>query len=396
MSGPSKKRFELPNNLAAQLAEKKKKKSEPHLFGKPKPAASPERSRWGMDSYGSATAASSFSSCDAVLRPPDDTMQGTKRQRPPANSVSAKGEGTIISAAKREQGKFSARRPPRGSGGTAPEGKDPDVPGPGGATTEGKDSGVGHGGGDPGEQRATEARHDALGATMKKDGFDITTTPCGPQRRCALEFALGDHGDPYDEKAVKLVLGAPGLDVNVMNDVEETVLLVQCSFGRSRTIELLLADPRVDVNQANSDGASPLSTAANLGRDRCVELLVADPRMDVNQVSASTGESPLYIAAYMGEDRCVELLLADPRVDVNKVDSAGESPLFTAASQGEDSCVELLLADPRVDVNQTDSEGSSPLFTAASLGEDRCVELLLADPRVDVNQVRTSTGDSPL
>ena len=33
MSGPPKKRFELPNNLAAQLAEKKKKKSEPHLFG---------------------------------------------------------------------------------------------------------------------------------------------------------------------------------------------------------------------------------------------------------------------------------------------------------------------------------------------------------------------------
>ena len=134
---------------------------------------------------------------------------------------------------------------------TAPEGKDPDGPGPGGATAEGKDAGEGGGGGDPGEQRATEARHDVLEGTMKKDAFDINWTPCGPRHPSALAFALGAKGDPHDEKAVSLVLGVPGLDVNATNEWGRTVLWVQCSGGRSRNVALLLADPRVDVNQAN-------------------------------------------------------------------------------------------------------------------------------------------------
>jgi hypothetical protein len=58
---------------------------------------------------------------------------------------------------------------------------------PGGATTEGKDAGEG-GGGDPGEQRATEARHDALEGMMTEDAFDINTTPCGQKGWPALDF----------------------------------------------------------------------------------------------------------------------------------------------------------------------------------------------------------------
>ena len=97
----------------------------------------------------------------------------------------------------------------------APEGKDPDGPGPGGAAPEGKDAGEEMEGDDAGERTATEARYDMLGAAMKEDGFDSMRTPCGPVGLCALDFAIGGKGEPYDEKAVKLALGLPGVDGNM-------------------------------------------------------------------------------------------------------------------------------------------------------------------------------------
>jgi hypothetical protein len=181
---------------------------------------------------------------------------------------------------------------------TAPEGKDPDGPGPGGAAAEGKDGWEG-GRGDEGGWTATEARYDTLEGMMKEDAFDINTTPCGPDGWCALSFALGESGEPHDEKAVKLVLDAPGVDVNVRNHLGQSELLAQSGLGRFRNLELLLSDPRVDVNQVDLKEESPLYVAANQGRDRCVELLLADPRVDVNQV-ALKGESPLYTAANQG------------------------------------------------------------------------------------------------
>jgi len=109
--------------------------------------------------------------------------------------------------------------------------------GVGAAAPEGKDAGEG-GGGDAGERTATEARYDMLGATMKEDGFDIHMTPCGPKRRSALRFALGEPGEPHDEKALKLALGVPGLDVNATNDAGQSLLFIQCAYGRSRNVKL--------------------------------------------------------------------------------------------------------------------------------------------------------------
>ena len=139
----------------------------------------------------------------------------------------------------------------------APEGKDRDGPGPGGAAPEGKDAGEGDGG-DAGEWREeTRGRCDELEGMMKEEGFGAST-----HGHPALGFALGYEGDPHDAAAVKLALGMEGVDVNVTNSKGQTVLLLQCSEGRSRNVELLLADPRVDPNIADETGATPLNVAA--------------------------------------------------------------------------------------------------------------------------------------
>ena len=87
----------------------------------------------------------------------------------------------------------------------AAEGKDPGGAAPVDVAAEGNDAGE-CGGGDPGELAVTEAGYDALGGMMKEDAFDINTTECGPDSRCALGYALGEEGDPYDEKAKNLFM----------------------------------------------------------------------------------------------------------------------------------------------------------------------------------------------
>ena len=114
------------------------------------------------------------------------------------------------------------------------------------AAAEGKDAGDVGGGEEP-----TPPRHITLRALMEEDGFDINTSPCGPDDISPIGFALGAGDDPIDEVAVKMVLDAPGLNIHLRSRLGRTVLAVQCSYGRSRNVELLLADGRIDPNLAN-------------------------------------------------------------------------------------------------------------------------------------------------
>ena len=120
----------------------------------------------------------------------------------------------------------------------APEEKDPDGPA----------GGSGEKGGDVAEPPT------ALQFRMKDEGFDITETRCGPNGWYPLQVALCVENEPIDEEAVKLVLGVPGVDSNAPNSRGQTLLYLQCAYGRSRNVELLLADARVDPNQTTVDG----------------------------------------------------------------------------------------------------------------------------------------------
>ena len=213
-----------------------------------------------------------------------------------------------------------------------------------------------------GTQSETMERCETIGHMTENGAFDINTTPCGPHGECALDFALGIGDEPIDEDAVKMVLGVPGLNVNVTGPEGQTLLWAQCSFGRSRNVELLLADGRIDPNQCGR-GESPLFIAANMGIDICVKLLLADPRVDPN-LADGHGYTPLFIAANMGIDICVKLLLADPRVDPNLADGQGYTPLNTAANVGNDGCVQALVDDTRVDVRRASDVGYTPLVSA--------------------------------
>lgn len=113
---------------------------------------------------------------------------------------------------------------------------------------------------------------------------------------------------------------------------------------RTECVKLLLAAPGIDVNKRfTSLGNTPLHIAAEKGHAECVRLLLAAPGIDVNK-TRELDSTPLYLAAREGHTECVKLLLAAPGIDVNRADFAGNTPLYWAARYGHTECVKLLEA----------------------------------------------------
>ena len=194
---------------------------------------------------------------------------------------------------------------------------------------------------------------------------------------------------------VSLLIDA-GADINAVDEDGDTPLNWAASNGHSECVKLLLAAPGIDVNKTNEYyGGTPLNRAAFNGRSECVKLLLAAPGINVNKADMH-GNTPLYWAAYKGHSACVKLLLATPGIDVNKADKYGWTPLFWAADNGHSECVKLLLAAPGIDVNKAPTvTGSTPLLSAAWNGHSECVKLLLAAPGIDVNKANKD-GETPL
>ncbi len=74
--------------------------------------------------------------------------------------------------------------------------------------------------------------------------------------------------------------------------------------GHTECVKLLLAAPGIDVNKPDDDGETPLYRAAENGHTECVKLLLAAPGIDVNK------DRPLYWAAKFGHMEIVKLLEA--------------------------------------------------------------------------------------
>ena len=189
---------------------------------------------------------------------------------------------------------------------------------------------------------------------------------------CVLSDVIGDN----QQELVKLLLAAPGIDVNIAKKKGHTPLSLAASMGMADIVKLLLAAPGIDVNkQERTDNRTPLAIAAEKGYTEIVKLLLAAPEIDVNN-SHAPFLAPLTGAAEEGHTEIVKLLLAAPGIDVNE-----GGALVKAVKADQKEVVKILLAAPGIDVNK-----NSPLVTAAGKGLKDEVRLLLAAPGIDVNK----------
>ncbi|XP_065528614.1 CARD- and ANK-domain containing inflammasome adapter protein-like [Lathamus discolor] len=197
-----------------------------------------------------------------------------------------------------------------------------------------------------------------------------------------------------------------GTDINALNDMRYTPLLLACETGKAEAAEVLitkganfgmrtpaldtalhlaaqagaastahlLLHKGIETNLRNQAHETPLHVAALHNKGGLVGLLVNAGA----QINAATKEfvTPLHIASQRGNSDAAQQLLHH-KAHVNVKDKQLKSPLHFAAERGDRTMVEMLL-NAKADPNAQDKEKKTPLHTAAVRGHLGIVEVLLA------------------
>ena len=121
-----------------------------------------------------------------------------------------------------------------------------------------------------------------------------------PQEYTSKMYSASIFGDADTLKQ----LIAVGADVN--SPYKGYLPLVNAAYhGRTECLKILLAAPGIQVNKANKDGWSALWIAAHAGRTDCVKLLLAAPGIYINKGNGST---PLQQAEEQHYTECARLI----------------------------------------------------------------------------------------
>lgn len=163
-------------------------------------------------------------------------------------------------------------------------------------------------------------------------------------------------------------------------------------------LRLLLDAPGINVNEPDDEGGTPLHVAVQLRYEDEVRLLLDAPGINVNEPDGR-GRTPLHVAVLLGHDKEVRLLLKSSGVNVNARDDFLKTPLhvavFQAIGEVHGQTMKRLLKHPDVDVNTYDHDMKTPLHEAVFLGNPAILRLLLKHPKINVN-VRGHNDKTPL
>ncbi len=153
--------------------------------------------------------------------------------------------------------------------------------------------------------RAIEVNDATVVHTLIQRGFDPNSRD--PKGQTGLILAL--RGGAFD--AAEVLLKAPNLDVNALNDVGESALMMAALKGHADWSQRLIDRGASIVKQ----GWSPIHYAAT-GPDTSTVKLLLDKGAPIDARSPN-GSTPLMMAAQYGAESSVDLLLqrgADPRI----------------------------------------------------------------------------------
>jgi uncharacterized protein len=147
-----------------------------------------------------------------------------------------------------------------------------------------------------------------------------------------------------DGRAVQTLLQR-GFDANSRDPKGQTGLFLALRGGSLDVAEVLIKAPNLDVNALNEAGESALMMAALKGQPELSQRLI-----ERGAAIDKQGWSPLHYAA-TGPDPSVVKLLLDRGAPIDARSPNGSTPLMMAAQYGSEASAELLLqrgADPRI------------------------------------------------
>jgi ankyrin repeat protein len=168
---------------------------------------------------------------------------------------------------------------------------------------------------------------------------------------------------------IKELLDIPMIDVNYVNQFEETPLERAIYSGRVDIVNLILEHPdvNVDVNiicspsQRNLFYNPALLESIEMKYYFITEQMLNDARTNVN-IRNIQGLTALMLAVEQQNIILVKQLLEHPYIKVNLQDVRGMTALMYAVVGKNTEIIKLLLNKPTLNINLQDDDGNTALF----------------------------------
>jgi ankyrin repeat protein len=156
-----------------------------------------------------------------------------------------------------------------------------------------------------------------------------------------------------------------GIDVNIKNDIERTLLHVACIKGYIDIVSTLLKEG-ANMEAKDIEGWTPLYDACENGHHEIVKLLIE--RGAKIELENNEGVRPLHLACKGGNLDIVNLLIErGANLDAKPEDN---STLLHYASRAKSCEVAKFFIEKGVDVNVTNNDGITPLHSALIVTRD--------------------------
>ena len=215
-------------------------------------------------------------------------------------------------------------------------------------------------------------RDDIVSLLLSQPGIEVDATDY-------MDFTALHHACSlgYREKVRKLL--ASGANVNCRNDLGDTPLNFAVQNGHKEVVSLLMGVPGLDIEIKGFQNKVPLHYACYNGKVDIARMLLTCGA-NVNSRERS-GKTPLMLAfeaegnedLTTGNEDVIFLLLEHPAIDVNARDSKGMSALHCAMEavrehhsidEAYGDCVQFLAEKAHVDLDAKDNRGRSIMQTA--------------------------------
>lgn len=174
------------------------------------------------------------------------------------------------------------------------------------------------------------------------------------------------------------------VDVNAQNDRRLTALTIASTRGNENVVKLLLNAPGIDVNAGT--GSTPLMHAVVHGQEHIVKILLQAPNINVNAKN-KVGVTPLMHAIYKHE-KIVNQLLQAPNIKISAQPDDGKTALEHAI---EGNCSFTITA-----IRDKLKELSAAASKAVAAGDCEALKKIIYVAGPDIIDMEDSEGDTLL
>lgn len=197
------------------------------------------------------------------------------------------------------------------------------------------------------------------------------------EKKSAEKLLLAAVRDRDWRAVLRALLGAPTVNINVVDDEKYTPLHHAASKGDLEILQILL-NSRHGVNLEARDqfGRTPLQCAVEYGRVRVAQELM-DQGADIE--AADDEQTASLMRACKRQDQAMALMLIERGACFNTMDKYEQTALHHACEGGDDWTLVKLLLEKGANVNATTHDCLTPLYLAAFYGRLESMRVLLAN-----------------